>query len=147
VKKLKFRPLSKVGAFVPTTSMADVAFLLIIFFMVSAEFSVRKGMMFSFPSTRSAGEASEATQPVLLAIDAGGRLQIDGVAANLEDVRRLLVPKLEVHPNQWIVLRASGETAYGRLVEVLGQLKAIGVKNISLPGLTIPPVTPGSKGP
>jgi biopolymer transport protein ExbD len=113
--------------------MADIAFLLIIFFMVAAEFAVRKGVMFNFPLQ---GEASPAAagSPVVFDLDQGGRLWIDGTPANLEDIRGALLPRLEVAPGQWAVVRTSGETRFGRIIEILDQLKALGVKNIALPG-------------
>jgi biopolymer transport protein ExbD len=129
----KFRALSRTAANIPTTSMADIAFLLIIFFMVTAEFSVRKGLDFSLPPADEAAAAAQSAAPVVIDVDPGGRLTIDGAASNLEDIKRTLTPRLEASPNQWVIVKSDGRAQYGSVVEVLDQLKLLGVKNIALP--------------
>ena len=46
---MKLRRFSP-GSEIPTSSMADIAFLLIIFFMVTAVFSATKGLAFRLPA-------------------------------------------------------------------------------------------------
>jgi biopolymer transport protein ExbD len=119
-------------AVVPTTSMADIAFLLIIFFMVTAEFSVRKGLEFALPAEDAAGAAADAPT-VFIDVDAGGRLLLDGAPGNVEDIRRTLTPRLAASPNQWVVIRTDGEAQYSSVIDVLDELKRLGVRNIALP--------------
>ena len=46
---MKFARKSRVGATVPTASMADIAFLLLVFFMVSTVFVRYRGLKIELP--------------------------------------------------------------------------------------------------
>jgi biopolymer transport protein ExbD len=66
---------------IPTTSMADVAFLLIIFFLVASFYSVTRGIQFSLPKHEEA--AHLRAQPRFIEIQSTGALTVDGRALDL----------------------------------------------------------------
>ena len=53
---------------IPTASMADVAFLLIIFFLVASFYSVTRGIQFSLPKHDEAALTAEPEAAVLIEI-------------------------------------------------------------------------------
>ena len=129
---LRFRRAPRTQAFVPTASMADIAFLLIIFFMVTAEFSVRKGMVFSV-SAKGAISNESPDDALVVALDAAGHLSLNGVPSDLAEIRRMLAPRLEVNSGLWVVVRVHGNTPYGAVIQVLDQIRGLGVRNVALP--------------
>ena len=50
---------------IPTSSMADIAFLLIIFFMVTAVFSATKGLTFALPKEEQQPPDAESEEAVV----------------------------------------------------------------------------------
>ena len=55
---------------IPTSSMADIAFLLIIFFMVTAVFSATKGLEFKLPSNEDDSKPPETEEAVFIKVAA-----------------------------------------------------------------------------
>ena len=66
----------EVPAEIPTASMADVAFLLIIFFLVASFYSVTRGIQFSLPKNEEAALTSEPEAAVLIEIESNGALTV-----------------------------------------------------------------------
>ncbi len=64
-----------VPAEIPTSSMADIAFLLIVFFMMTTVFSANKGMDHVLPPSK---EGAEPDPAVFLKIFPGDSFEIDG---------------------------------------------------------------------
>ena len=47
---MQFKKRSKVSAEIPNSSLSDIAFLLLIFFMVSTVFAIEEGLILDLPS-------------------------------------------------------------------------------------------------
>ena len=116
---------------IPTASMADIAFLLIIFFMITAVYAVTKGPVFNMPE-KEEGQ-TETKEAVHIFIDAKGYLIVDNKAMNLEDIPNYLQPKLERNPNKPVIIDPHPDTNYENMVTVFDLLKQLKVKNISIP--------------
>ena len=61
---------------IPTSSMADIAFLLIIFFMVTAVFSATKGLEFTLPSNADDNRQAESEEAVFIKVAADGSVSV-----------------------------------------------------------------------
>ena len=61
-------PRREASSEIPTSSMADIAFLLIIFFMVTAVFSATKGLEFKLPQ-EDESKAAEADEAPVIGMD------------------------------------------------------------------------------
>lgn len=124
--------------FVFTGSIADVTFLLIIYFMVTATFSATKGLDFAIPKEKQA-EQIETEEAVDVHILPGGVYMIDGKNMPLENLLNYIKPKLERNPNKPVLIRCDPEAEYKYLIDAFDELrqapKKIGmeVKNISIP--------------
>ena len=128
----------KVSDEIPTSSMADITFLLIIFFMVTNTFSAGRGLDFAVPKDDKNQTTVEKQESVLLTIHAGGRFEADGKSIQLGEILDYLKPKLERDPTKPVIIRPDPDAAYGDMVRVfdqlrLGESKGITVKNISIP--------------
>lgn len=131
---MKFKRVSKVNADVPNASMSDIAFLLLIFFMVTTAFAARKGIDFRLPKD------SEDTQPeqqeikaITIVVQPSGRILIDTIPKNPADIQAYLKPRLAVDPNKPVIIQVDESATYGDMMGVLDEVKASEVKNIALP--------------
>lgn len=121
-----------------TGSIADVTFLLIIYFMVTATFSATKGLDFAVPKEKQT-DIIEVEEAVDVNILPGGVFIIDKQNMPLDRLLDYLKPKLERNPNKPVIIRCDPETEYKYMVDAFDELRqapkkiGIEVKNISIP--------------
>jgi biopolymer transport protein ExbD len=122
-----------IPAEIPTASMADVAFLLIIFFLVASFYSVTRGIQFSLPKHDEAALTAEPEAAVLIEIASNGALTVDSRPLPLADLRGYLVPKLERNPAKSVILQTSLEAPYQAMTDVFDELRQAGVQSLVIP--------------
>src|SRR5690606_15808152 len=79
---------------IPTASIADITFLLIIFFMVTNTFAATRGLDFALPKDDKNQPQIEREDSVLIAIRPGGQIEVDGTPMRLEGIVDYLEPIL-----------------------------------------------------
>ena len=131
-------PKRTVSDEVPTSSMADITFLLIIFFMVTNTFAATRGLDFAVPKEDKSTQTIEKQESVRLAVHPGGRFEADGRAIELDKILDYLRPKLERDPLKPVIIRPDPDASYGDMVRVFdvlrqGKDKGVEVRNISIP--------------
>jgi biopolymer transport protein ExbD len=135
---MKIKRETKVTDEIPTASMADVSFLLIVFFMITSTFAATRGLDFALPEQEDNPPVVEKEESVLIEIQPGGQLLVDGTPMPLDGVLDYLRPKLERNPLKPVIIRPDPASEYGYMVDVfdelrLGAEKGVEVKNISIP--------------
>lgn len=124
---------------IPTASMADIAFLLIIYFMVTTTFAATRGLDFSLPQEEDRPPMIEKEEAVLIEIQPGGALIVDQKPMELSEILDYLKPKLERNPKKPVIIRPQQATQYGYMVDVFDELRqakdkiGLEVRNISIP--------------
>ena len=123
---------------IPTGSMADITFLLIIFFMVTNTFAATRGLDFAVPKEDKNTQTVEKQESVLLTIHSGGRFEADGRSIRIDEILDYLKPKLERDPLKPVIIRPDPDSSYGDMVKVFdvlrqGKDKGVEVRNISIP--------------
>lgn len=132
---MRFRKNSRVEAEVPNSSMSDIAFLLLIFFMVTTAFAARKGIDFRLPAPAKDEQEIEEKElkAITIQVLASGRLVVDGSPRNLSDIQPYIKPVLAVDPKKFVIIQMDMDASYGNMIEVLDELKQAEVQNIALP--------------
>ncbi len=125
-----------IPAEIPTASMADVAFLLIIFFLVASFYSVTRGIQFSLPKHDEAALTAEPEAAVLIEIASTGALTVDNRPLELSALRDYLRPRLERNPGKSVILQTSLEAPYQAMTDVFDELRQVGVQNLVIPTST-----------
>jgi biopolymer transport protein ExbD len=120
---------------VPTASMADITFLLIIFFMVSTVFDVSRGIQVRLPATVTQQEIRDRT--VTISIDAAEALFVDGERAELRGLGAAVSGRLAGRPEGFVLIRSDQGVRYRRVVDVLDELRQAGITNVALPTDTV----------
>lgn len=124
---------------IPTSSMADIAFLLIIYFMVTTTFAATRGLDFSLPQDEDTPPMIEKEEAVLIEIQPGGVFVVDQKPMQLGEILDYLKPKLERNPKKPVIIRPDQNAQYGYMVDVFDELRqakdkiGMEVKNISIP--------------
>ncbi|MCF7859324.1 MAG: biopolymer transporter ExbD [Candidatus Cloacimonetes bacterium] len=124
---------------IPTASMSDVAFLLLVFFLSTTKFDIKKGLGIVLPA------ASDGTQKKVKLKDENlTKIWIDqdgNITMKSGDVERA-VPMIELqkiinkivteNPDMVISLKTDRKSKYQYMVKALDKLQAAGAEKISL---------------
>lgn len=116
---------------IPTASMADITFLLIIFFMVGTVFNVEKGIEMTLPQSTVQQDISE--ENVIISIDTEEKYYFDGDPVEVGDIGRLTMDKLTGHPERFVLIKSDKGVRYRAVIDVLDELLQVGITNIALP--------------
>lgn len=107
---------------IPTSSMADIAFLLVIYFMVTITFAATQGLDLALPPPPPDG-AVDPLESVLVEVQRDGALMVDGRSMLVAGLLPYLEPKLRRNPEKPVIVQAADGTPYGAVVDVLDELR------------------------
>lgn len=111
-------------------ALSDLAFLLIIFFIVIAVFNVNLGFILGLPRPDSTKVVN--TEDLIRArLASGGELQADGAAVSTAELEELLQSRLQLRPNMTFLLSIHPETPYQRVVDIVDVVRRTGVERFS----------------
>jgi biopolymer transport protein ExbD len=130
----RMRVRDRMAADIPTASMADIAFLLITFFMLTTVFTAIHGIEYGIPK-REPSSNIKPKESVYIHILFNGQIQVDFVPiGSMENLARYIKTKMaQTEGRKPVIIRTDPDAPYGRTVEVLDLLKQLEVKNISIP--------------
>tara|TARA_B100000315_G_scaffold260939_1_gene328121 strand:- start:56789 stop:57181 length:393 start_codon:yes stop_codon:yes gene_type:complete len=116
---------------IPTSSMADIAFLLLIFFLVTTTIDMDKGLSLVLPPP---GETKEIPKKNIsnLLINAHGKVMIDKEPVKLRDIKGVIQKKLVANDKLIISVKTHAKTKYQSYIFVLDQLKQSNATRISI---------------
>lgn len=130
---------TKVSDEIPTASMADIAFLLIIYFMITTTFAATQGLDFQLPKEQEDTPLVEKEESVLIEIEPSGQFIVDGRPMELGDILEYLKPKLERDALKPVIIRPDPASPYRYMVDVFDELRqsqdkiGVQIRNISIP--------------
>ena len=116
---------------IPTSSLADIAFLLLVFFLVTTTIDMDKGLTLVLPAP---GEEKEIPKENIsnLLINAAGMVMMDEVPLTISEIRKIAKTKMAENPNLIFSVKSDRETKYQDFVSVLDQLKMANATRISI---------------
>ena len=119
------------GGEIPTASMADIAFLLLIFFLVTTTIDMDKGLGLVLPPE---GETIEIKKKNILncLINSSGMVLLGGEPVKLKDVSRIVKEKLRENSKLIVSVKTHEKTRYKDYVAVIDQLKMANATRISI---------------
>ena len=116
---------------IPMASLADIAFLLLIFFLVTTTIDVDRGIGLSLPAK---GEETEVRTKNItnLLINAQGEILLDNEVIAINEIARRIEHKIQENPNLIVSVKTDRETKYDVFVQVLDELKVANATRISI---------------
>ncbi|KQC10193.1 MAG: hypothetical protein APR54_00120 [Candidatus Cloacimonas sp. SDB] len=119
---VKIAKKTKAEAIIPSASMSDIAFLLLLFFMVSTVFVREKGLRVTMPQAENIQKIPRK-QAATIYVSKNGTISIDDLAIDIPDVQWVMQKKLAENFNVIASFRTDKDTNYGIMSDILYQLR------------------------
>ncbi|MFQ6092762.1 MAG: ExbD/TolR family protein [bacterium] len=120
---MKFVSRAKVTERIPTASMADIAFLLLIFFMLSTVFKQYQGLPVQLPRAQKTEKIETKRNITHIWTTAEGRVAIDDMLVDIPSIRTIMYNKRVANPKVIVSLKTDWRAKYGVMAEVMEELK------------------------
>ena len=117
------------NADINVTSLVDVAFVLLIIFMITAPM-MQGGVQVQLP--RVEARPLQPERGIVVSVDRGGRIFVDQSSFGYEDFRATFRAMVARRKPAAVYLRADKGVAYGDVVRVLAVIRASGVRDVGL---------------
>ncbi|BDA77180.1 biopolymer transporter ExbD [Leptospira kobayashii] len=122
----------KVPPSVPVSSMADIAFLLLVFFMVTSVLDSDPDLPISLPDVPGGEQLNKKIANLYLSADAKRTVYFNSVERPLNEALSEIRAKLMVTPDMKVLIHADENLTYAEIDSVFESLKEIGALKISL---------------
>ena len=126
IKKSR-RPAQEINS----SSMADIAFLLLVFFLVTTTISMDKGISLVLPSEGNELEVNRKNIVNILMNEAG-KVLLDDQPIKVRNIREIVEKKIAANPNLIFSVQTHPRTKYHDYLRILDQLKEAKATKISI---------------
>ena len=116
---------------IPTASMADIAFLLLIFFLVTTTIDMDKGLGLVLPPKGEEKEIPKRNISNIL-INARGDILLDKEPIQMRDIRQVVREKMAANDKLIFSVKTHPKAKYQAYINVLDQLKMANATRISI---------------
>jgi len=132
IKSGGFERKSKASQEIPTSSLADIAFLLLIFFMVSTVFQSDQNRPIDWAEAAAAEKIDEKVKNILnIWVEQDGTIWINDQNIPMDDVSGLVAPLYAASDRHLVIsVRADRDTPYSYIDAVQKELVAAGVVRV-----------------
>jgi biopolymer transport protein TolR len=111
------------------TSLVDLAFTLLVIFIIAAPI-MQGGVEVSVPRARA--ESLDSGEGIIVSVNRDGELFIGDAQATWEEFEPALVDAVRAKQADAIFLRADEQVDYGRVLQVLGAMRALDIASVGL---------------
>ena len=112
------------------TPMLDVVFILLIFFIVTANFIKDPGLEINRPDSETAAITVYAA--ILIAIGPAGELYMDGRRIDVRQVKANVIRLMAENPQGAVVMQADEKATAEKIIAVMDEVREAGVIDISI---------------
>jgi biopolymer transport protein ExbD len=116
---------------IPTSSLADIAFLLLIFFLVTTTIDVDKGISLVLPEKGETKEVHKKNIANIL-INANGQVMLNEEPIEIPMLRNRVKQMITENDKLIISVKTDAKTKYETYVDVLDELKLANATKISI---------------
>ena len=116
---------------IPTSSLADIAFLLLIFFLVTTTIDVDKGISLVLPEKGETKEVHKKNIANIL-INANGQVMLNEEPIEIPMLRNRVKQMITENDKLIISVKTDAKTKYETYVDVLDELKLVNATKISI---------------
>lgn len=116
---------------IPTSSMADIAFLLLTFFLVTTSLDLDKGLGLMLPA-KGEGKPIPKKNIANLLVNATGEVLLDEEEIQVSAIKQMIKTKLAANDKLIVSIKTDRNTPYQAFVSVLDQVQLAEAPRISI---------------
>jgi len=131
---LKIKTRQKVKNEIPTASMADIIFNLLLFFMVTSIFKMEEGLPIQLPRAKS-GTDTQRQQIMHIWADRWDRISINDKLTPVEYIQGIVASMLEENRGIIVAFNVDQRTKYKLVSDIMDQLKEANAINVTFTSL------------
>ena len=121
------------------TSMIDIVFLLIIFFMVGTKFTeLERKIGLQIPEVTDSGPLTAAPEKRVVNVYRDGQITLDRKPLTLEELRKQLSDARSQYSDLGVLVRGDASSAFQRVAEVLNACKQAGIAELGISVRSVP---------
>jgi biopolymer transport protein ExbD len=129
---MKFQTRQLEPAAMQLAPMIDIVFLLLIFFIVTWQFSRSETeMKISVPSSQEGADPKRVLGEIIVNVRVTGEVVVEGQVMSQAQLKQKLSAIARQHQNQPVRLRGDSKAEYQTIVEVIDTCQKAGIWNIS----------------
>ncbi|MDF3819746.1 biopolymer transporter ExbD [Leptospira sp. 96542] len=112
------------------TPMVDVILVLLVIFMVTANFLKKESLNINLPKVQAADP--NVAESVQVALTKTGAILLEGKDTDVQGLIKNLEREAKIRPNMRLTLSADESLPYGKITELMGIIRKAGVTKIAL---------------
>lgn len=123
----------------PLTSLIDIVFMLLIYFMLTANFIVEEGIDIKLPQADSAAQEEDSSKDITVYVDKEGKSHIEGRLVEDDKLMRTLQNMIDKRENMsksqsdtLVIIKADRAVELNFAVKVMDIAKAAGAKKLCI---------------
>ncbi len=133
---MKIKTKAKSSSKIPTASIADIVFLLLIFFMSVTVFKEYQGLKVELPLAKATKKIERKRMITHIWINARGEINVDDVMVTLENINTVMLQKISENPATIVSLRADSRVKYAIVAQLIEELKQSNALRVNFATLT-----------
>lgn len=123
---------SKAASEIPSSSLADMAFLLLIFFMVTTTFRKEEDRDVVFPEAEATEKLEQPRKDILhVYVEADGSIYINDQLYSTDQVSNVIAPMYAENTAMVVMLRSDRDASYLQIDQILAELQAAGAVRVA----------------
>src|SRR5574341_980853 len=130
---MRFREKRVTKNIINLTSMVDMLFLILLFFLVTSSFIEQPNIKLELPSTKYA--STSKLEERVLTISQDGKLFFQNKPVERKDLVSVLKNAFSKQDDKTLVMRADKNVYYGVIVDVMDAAKWAGLKRVVAPSV------------
>lgn len=130
---MKFENKNKVKPGIPMSSLPDIVFLLLIFFMVSSVFKEFQGIQVVLPTARKIEKLAGKRDVAYIWVAKDGQLSVDDRFVNTNDLSKIMYKKRidPLHPLKLVSMKIDRGSEMGMVTDIHEQLREADALNVN----------------
>jgi biopolymer transport protein TolR len=124
----------RVNSDISFTNLIDVAFVLLIIFMITAPI-MQGGIEVDLPEAQAAPLTS--AEAVVVTVDRDGHIYVGETRIVLEEFGPMIQSHMEQRPNDYVSIKVDANARFEPVPQLLGIMMGLGITNVSFPVIPI----------
>lgn len=138
---MKFTSRQRLPAEINLMPLIDILFLVLVFLVVTATFTERTILPIALPQAATAAPDAGKGSGLVVSIDAGGALYLDGREQDVDAVARRL-QAIRDPGSTTITIAADSRVAHGRVIQIVDLVREAGIVRLDIQTLTTDSLLP-----